>query len=282
MHSLIKPNVNKCIFYYSCIGKRKTSINKNLLNKASLIENAAIEYEVKAEARELYKLGPLSDEELDPLTSGNLINLYTNFSRLKSKNRIEYDKLLASAQRALCCFCSIGEPSELDHFLPKTKFPEFSVLPVNLLPICHWCNKLKLDDAPKSVTESYIHPYFEEYSEVEWLVANLNFIQDYPIATYQIKNDLKLSNAELACKLEYQFKKLELNKRYSERANVIITEMHHRLRNLHKSGGAEKVKFHLDELAKYEFQNNKYSWVRALYISLSKSNEFCELLWLIG
>jgi hypothetical protein len=54
--------------------------------------------------------------------------------------RTIYDSLLNSAKEK-CPFCGgIGTPRNLDHFLPKAHFPQFSVLPRNLIPACRDCN----------------------------------------------------------------------------------------------------------------------------------------------
>jgi|KBSSwiStaDraftv2_1062776.scaffolds.fasta_scaffold102224_4 5-methylcytosine-specific restriction endonuclease McrA len=63
----------------------------------------------------------------------------------------------------LCCpMCGSGMTGTLDHFLPRDKFPEFSVMLANLIPACSQCNssgkrQVYRGDNP----ESFIHPYFE-------------------------------------------------------------------------------------------------------------------------
>jgi hypothetical protein len=37
-------------------------------------------------------------------------------------------------------FCGVGHGSALDHNLPKTKFPQLLVVPLNLVPSCKNCN----------------------------------------------------------------------------------------------------------------------------------------------
>ncbi len=52
---------------------------------------------------------------------------------------------LPAANRDLCPYCSLDTNPELDHFLPKAKFPEFSLHGRNLFPICGPCNRCKLN-----------------------------------------------------------------------------------------------------------------------------------------
>jgi hypothetical protein len=52
---------------------------------------------------------------------------------------------LPAANRDLCPYCSLDTNPELDHFLPKAKYPEFSLHARNLFPICGPCNRRKLN-----------------------------------------------------------------------------------------------------------------------------------------
>jgi 5-methylcytosine-specific restriction endonuclease McrA len=42
-----------------------------------------------------------------------------------------------------CPYCGIDGAREFDHYLPKTEFPEFSTLDLNLIACCGECNKKK-------------------------------------------------------------------------------------------------------------------------------------------
>ena len=57
-----------------------------------------------------------------------------------------------------------GGPNTLDHYLPKTTYPHFSVEPHNLVPMCDACQGKKLAnvgdiDHPKF----FVHPYFDTF-----------------------------------------------------------------------------------------------------------------------
>lgn len=47
-----------------------------------------------------------------------------------------------------CPYCGLGEFDEIDHYLPKEHFPEYSILHKNLIPICGKCNKTKGEKIP--------------------------------------------------------------------------------------------------------------------------------------
>jgi len=279
MHSLLKPNINFRKLFHQCICKKKTALQNKFSNKVELLNSASNNYESKAIDRKLYQIIPLASHDLEPVTSKDLNGLYSKqLSKKGTETRLVYDEILAGAIKYLCCFCSYGEPTELDHFLPKSRYPEFSILPINLVPICHYCNRLKLNKTPTS-TECYIHPYFEDYSKLQWLVADLQFNNNVPVITFQIKRDLEEESPEIFARINYQFHKLNLNHRYSLSANTEIGEMHHRLNKLHEYGGSKMVREYLQEEAHLLSNNNHNSWKCALYHCLCKNHQFCDLSW---
>lgn len=42
-----------------------------------------------------------------------------------------------------CPICGFRETTDLDHYMPRQLFPEFSIHPYNLIPTCHECNNDK-------------------------------------------------------------------------------------------------------------------------------------------
>ncbi|TKG16287.1 HNH endonuclease signature motif containing protein [Vibrio breoganii] len=52
--------------------------------------------------------------------------------------------------------------STLDHFLPSSNYPNFYVFPLNLIPTCGDCNRIKNDVIPMSKNDNLPHPYFDK------------------------------------------------------------------------------------------------------------------------
>ncbi|TRW17729.1 HNH endonuclease [Glacieibacterium frigidum] len=70
----------------------------------------------------------------------------------------------------LCCpMCGSPTIGTLDHYLPRDEFPEFSVLPCNLVPACGLCNSGAKGKTFKGTAppERFLHPYFETTTEKE-------------------------------------------------------------------------------------------------------------------
>lgn len=73
-----------------------------------------------------------------------LTDLYTKYMvKGCEEARSIYDTIKASAPNRRCPFCGIGLVNNLDHYLPKARYPVFSVNPSNLVPSCDACNKGK-------------------------------------------------------------------------------------------------------------------------------------------
>lgn len=282
MHSIPKPNIDFAELFTKCADTKQKPTSDNLLSKLSVIEVAAHEYESNASNSSLHKLKPMPPATLNPVTLDNLKDLYsTQMVNKSGRARIHYDKILADAKKNHCCFCSDGDPTEIDHFLPKSIFPEFSILPINLVPACHRCNKLKINHTPTSCADTYIHPYYEEYKDIIWLEARLDFSSgNYPTAIYQISSNLQSNSHNLTKRIEHQFSKLQLNQRYSQKAAGEILDIEQRLRKLSKRrSGSELVKHHLSEEASSRAVVNKNSWQTALYKCLSLDSHFISMKW---
>lgn len=112
---------------------------------------------------------------INALKKSDMIKIYDQyFVAEKKPARKIYDALLNAAKEG-CPFCGgIGTPRNLDHFLPKAHFPQFSVQPRNLVPACRDCNMDgKAHAFAKNEENQIIHPYADKnrfFSE-QWIFA---------------------------------------------------------------------------------------------------------------
>lgn len=85
-----------------------------------------------------------------------------------------------------CPYCMIHHPSEIDHYLPKSDFPEFSVLNINLLPICTECNRRKLNIWKDTITRTFLNSYFDDIPEQQFLFVDLIIEDDTIKSNFRI------------------------------------------------------------------------------------------------
>jgi len=136
-------------------------------------------YLEKAESADLYSLTPCSDGDdtiiFEHLTKNQYKRLYDYYLLSdKKKARKIYDSILINAHEK-CPYCGgIGHPKNLDHYLPKASFPQYSILPQNLIPSCRDCNMDgKGAEFAKRYEDQILHPYFDndKFFNEQWISA---------------------------------------------------------------------------------------------------------------
>lgn len=109
------------------------------------------------------------------VSKGDLVNLYKDtFSKKGTTSRSIYNKIKISSEER-CAICLVGEAETLDHYLPKARYPAFSVDPQNLIPACTKCNKGKGASLLEAKEDHVLHPYFSpsKFYEDLWLKAKI-------------------------------------------------------------------------------------------------------------
>lgn len=189
------------------------------------------------------------------LDSKDMKYLYEN--RFLKKGRSYYDALLAATTNNLCPYCGKRDVSELDHYLPKSKFPEFAITPINLVPSCHECNHTKLDDKNSC---DLLNPYFDEVNTVQWLYCRIKIDEgNYLIPEYYLEFP-KEFNKTLSVKIQRHFKLLKLFSSYSMWANQLIYPFLHKWREIYIFAGRDAL------ISELECNENSYAQ-RELYIN---------------
>lgn len=61
-----------------------------------------------------------------------------------------------------CPMCGNSAVGTVEHYLPKTPFPEFSVFSWNLVPSCNSCNQKRGSKHVNGVTHQLLHPIFDK------------------------------------------------------------------------------------------------------------------------
>lgn len=144
---------------------------------------------------------------------------------------------LAEDHRELCPYCSLDSTYQLDHFLPKSVYPEFSLYGPNLLPICGRCNQIKLNSvATPAGNRIFVLPSDDEFLREDLLLATLA-MHPVPRFTFAIDPAAPITAVERA-QVERHFKRLQLASRYRRRANALLKPWKAAVA---KGGGRERV-----------------------------------------
>ncbi|WP_201529326.1 HNH endonuclease [Psychrobacter frigidicola] len=159
---------------------------------------------------------------IDPLVVGSLrhselSSIYSShFVPERLDSRVIYNTILASSVEG-CPYCGgIGSVKELDHFLPKSKYPQFSLLTSNLVPSCKICNQdLKKSKFAEVYEDQIIHPYndFNIFFEDKWIDVNFNPNHEKKIEFFVSPPD-SWSESDKK-RADFHFKLFDLAERYS-------------------------------------------------------------------
>ncbi|TPG27069.1 HNH endonuclease [Variovorax ginsengisoli] len=219
---------------------------KMVAAKPDLLQ-AGANYIIAGNSGALFSIPPSANEKekdtviLGNLTKAELVNLYEYYFRNEEKaSRTTYDKLLNSAQEQ-CPFCGgIGTPRNLDHFLPKSRFPQFSTFPKNLVPSCRDCNMDgKAESFATRAEDQLIHPYVDHdrFFNKQWIFAKcLLDPSNRPISVHYFvasPDEWEQVNKDRAQKHFHDF---GLAKRYSVKAAQLLETTLAQIAGLKKLG----------------------------------------------
>lgn len=153
-------------------------LKQNLQDSRNQLLSAASDYETLAEEANLCSIAPIESDTANivgDLSKNDLTKVYSQYFAGKDKPARELYSAIMFAANGNCPYCGgIGEPKNLDHYLPKTHFPQFSVLPLNLIPACRDCNMDgKATAYAETPSEQIIHPYLDHacFFNEQWLYA---------------------------------------------------------------------------------------------------------------
>ncbi|SDX60248.1 HNH endonuclease [Arthrobacter sp. cf158] len=181
---------------------------------------AAPTVQAKCDAFELLASNGQFDEaegrnfKVAELNDSAMVDLYDKqFSRNQS-TEILRNGIKNAAKNALCPYCGEGFASELDHYLPKTKFAGTTVHPANLVPACGDCNFAKLAYKPGPDKPAILHPYFDAAFDLPWLTATLaNGPLGTPVVDFGVS--LPVPAPELEARLKQHMTVFKLWERFS-------------------------------------------------------------------
>ncbi len=209
------------------------------------------------------------------VTKKEMMSLYkTHMARKAGITREVYDHLMSAPRHKRCPLCGQRVVSTLDHHLPKSEYPAFSIFPHNLIPVCGDCNKNKHTALPKYPEFQTIHPYFDNFETERWLYGKvvqgepvaIKFFVEAPVHWDEIKGK----------RAKHHFKILRLNELYASHAAEELTNIRHRLTCLYREAGIESVQQHLEYEAESKAAAHVNSWQTATYEALASDDWFFD------
>lgn len=188
-------------------------------------------------------------------------------------------ELLSRICAARCPFCGISESSTIDHYLPKEKYPEFSIFPKNLVPCCAVCNTRKLDrilDAGTNV-RMFLHPCYDSIPDASFLSVRVRMEFDALIMSYHLTRPSGMALPTFQ-HLKCHFDELNLADRYRRMGLEHLSGQYPAFRRAYgPAQSASRVAEKLIEGAEdFEEVSGANYWMARLYRALADNDDFCD------
>lgn len=151
-----------------------------------------------------------------------LYSMYSTNKKLKQKIKNKCKKTKHANMGLNCPYCGIErhEMRDLDHFIPRKDYPEFSILSNNLIFICSKCNQHPNKGEQFLDTHGnrlFLNPYYDkELNTTQILDCNIEVFDMILKVNFKITDSLKINNNYLYVIASNHLKKLNLNKRYKK------------------------------------------------------------------
>jgi hypothetical protein len=231
------------------------------------------------------RYGSFDDHKLDltsiPLAkfdqneAEDLTDCYINSTGALEELLVLLHSNLPGSRRSACSYCGIGAPSTMDHYLPKSAFPEFAVMALNLLPCCYECNTMKGNVFIEGGKRTIFYLYADTIPEQPYLCADITYYAAAPVASFRLHRHPEIDPSVFA-RIESHYARLSLLRRYGEMANDYISEAMSSARtHCGDPGNWHAITRYLaKEHARLAARMGTNYWKAVLFKALASSNAF--------
>jgi hypothetical protein len=267
MRSVKSPELDPQALYDRVCAKRRSATSEILAAARPEVWGAYEEYETAKEPAMLSPLGARVDLRAA---------LRTNYARFKSAHPQVYARLKLAAR--WCPYCGDRPVTGLDHYLPNSLFPEFSVLPLNLIPCCSDCNRIKdvnyVDEAGNPL---FLHAYIDDVFQIECLTASVSTSTGVALLSFDVACPEEVGT-RLAEKFRAHFDYLSLATFYRDRGEQEAAVRGYDVGSLLNAGyGPIDVRSHLLTSAEGARKiHGANHWRPVTLMALAASDTFCS------
>lgn len=209
-------------FHKEVVDSKHKGPQKNIVE--ALETNVKISYNAYNEKFTNNQLVTLKPIALQPNEQEALKGLY----RFKAKSFYDLFVCLTTTKSnkrdMLCPNCTLTDCSQLDHYIPKSEFPEFSANPLNLMQCCSICNQKKLDRWLEGGQPIFLNLYLDILPQSQYLFVDIKIDKSIPKVNFYLQNTGRIDST-LFSRIESHYKELDLLKRFAEKADSVISEI---------------------------------------------------------
>ena len=183
-----------------------------------------------------YKIYNANKERLEKVGASSITTdidkaaIHTSFNSTFKKDvkNKELKKVYEGCQ-GICPYCGEGKIEEVDHYIPKEDYPEFTLYPYNLIPICNKCNKKKSGKFLDEIgNRQFINYYYDEIDDLDFVRVQIKYDKDNIQKTIKIKyiaDYNKITNKYLLEIIKSHYTNLKLLSRFEDAASNEVSEL---------------------------------------------------------
>jgi hypothetical protein len=134
VRNALYPTTTEFAYFQHVSDGRRKPARPRLTALTGQVRRAYQQYSTATTLVGLTPIGPLPDPDVAALKSNYEALGLTGNAHIRAQVR---------GRSSICCYCGFRDATDLDHYLPRTIYPEFSVLTENLVPACGTCNNRK-------------------------------------------------------------------------------------------------------------------------------------------
>jgi hypothetical protein len=246
---------------------------RRLLAATDTVEQAGVHFRGAVGAQTMHELdsGAFAVPGIAP---GDFVKWAYKNGMCSGGGRDIYDQILDAPEDERCPMCGHGEVAQLDHVMPKMKYPALCVDPLNLVPICERCNYVKGQASPTGLETTLLHPYVDQVDTESWLDAEV-----VPNRQGQLKYYVSAPagwDDTLTARAHHHFALFKLARRYSVHANRTLKSIRCSLQEQLDRAGEDAVRAYLLDAAASRLQHDPNSWDGVAHRAWAADDEFCR------
>lgn len=180
-----------------------------------------------------------------------------------------------------CPSCGGARPVQLDHHLAQKPFPEFAILPLNLVAMCGPCNQHKSASTGKTIATAFVHPYLDQIPAVVFYTPTVTRKDGSYTVSFAF-SPAAIPDAVLAKRMERQLKRVDFNHALLPEVSELLNELALRidLEIVQPSGGVIDQPLVEDYLRRnadrIELQHRVGFWQAIMSRALAADASFCS------
>ncbi|ANY75965.1 hypothetical protein BBD41_27200 [Paenibacillus ihbetae] len=179
-----------------------------------------------------------------------------------------------------CPYCGMDKPRTIDHYLPKSIFPEFSIYPPNLIPCCGYCNSKKSKKWLKNGQRLFLNFYYDQIVTTKFLYASLIFNQNTtePRVEFELRNSANISQNQFRL-ISSHYEELNLLNELSEYVEEELSNIYDEISyntHLPENQHIESLRMKKDSFVRKYGVNY---WKASLYDAIIDCSEFFERIY---